>query len=95
MCRRSRTFQRADSRPLPTASAAWRTSRSRAVRARRRQYQSRRVLEQREQELRHRDRFMAMLGHELRNPLSAIASAVRIPGMVAGTGYGPGKDAIA
>ena len=37
MWRRSRTFQRAASRPLPTASTAWPTSRSRVVRAWRRQ----------------------------------------------------------
>ena len=37
MCRRSRTFQRADCRPSPTASVAWPTRRSRAVWAWRRQ----------------------------------------------------------
>lgn len=36
-----------------------------AVRARRRQYQARRAIDQ-------RDQFLAMLGHELRNPLGAI-----------------------
>ncbi len=46
-----------------------------ALRARQRQYQARRALDQRESELRHRDRFLAMLGHELRNPLSAIRHA--------------------
>jgi signal transduction histidine kinase/ActR/RegA family two-component response regulator len=39
-----------------------------ALRARRRQYEA-------EQAIRHRDQFLAMLGHELRNPLAAIALA--------------------
>lgn len=40
-----------------------------AIRARRRQYQARRAIERREQ-------FLAMLGHELRNPLGAIRLAL-------------------
>jgi signal transduction histidine kinase/CheY-like chemotaxis protein len=40
-----------------------------ALRARRRQYEV-------EQTILHRDEFLAMLGHELRNPLAAIALAV-------------------
>ena len=45
-----------------------------AIRARRRQYQARRAIERREQ-------FLAMLGHELRNPLGAIRLALEtMPG---------------
>lgn len=40
-----------------------------ALRARRRQYQARHAIEQ-------RDQFLAMLGHELRNPLAAISLSV-------------------
>lgn len=40
-----------------------------ALRARRRQYEVRQAIQQ-------RDQFLAMLGHELRNPLAAIALAV-------------------
>lgn len=40
-----------------------------ALRSRRRQYEARRAIES-------RDAFLAMLGHELRNPLSAIALAL-------------------
>jgi signal transduction histidine kinase/ActR/RegA family two-component response regulator len=48
---------------------------SAALRARHRQYQTRSVLAQREREVRQRDQFLAMLGHELRNPLAAITNA--------------------
>jgi signal transduction histidine kinase/DNA-binding NarL/FixJ family response regulator len=51
----------ARSRSLLAAVAA-------ALRARRRQYEA-------EQAIVHRDQFLAMLGHELRNPLAAIALA--------------------
>lgn len=46
-----------------------------ALRARRRQYELRGLLEAREAEVRQRDEFLAMLGHELRNPLAAICLA--------------------
>ena len=46
-----------------------------ALRARGRQYQMRAAFEQREREIRQRDQFLAMLGHELRNPLGAIQNA--------------------
>ena len=48
-----------------------------ALRARRRQYQGRDAI-------RDRDQFLAMLGHELRNPLSAIVLATEMLGRVAG-----------
>jgi signal transduction histidine kinase/ActR/RegA family two-component response regulator len=47
-----------------------------ALRARRRQYQVRDLLAQLERSVRDRDQFMAMLGHELRNPLAAISFAL-------------------
>jgi signal transduction histidine kinase/ActR/RegA family two-component response regulator len=43
-----------------------------ALRARRRQYQARAVMMDQARAVTHRDRFLAMLGHELRNPLGAI-----------------------
>jgi signal transduction histidine kinase/ActR/RegA family two-component response regulator len=46
-----------------------------ALRGRRRQYHSRDVLREREREVHQRDQFLAMLGHELRNPLAAMLSA--------------------
>ncbi len=49
-----------------------------ALRARRRQYQIRDLLEQRAQQLRHREHFLNLLVHELRNSLSTIRHAVEI-----------------
>jgi signal transduction histidine kinase/ActR/RegA family two-component response regulator len=49
-----------------------------ALRARARQYASRAALEQRDREVRQRDQFLAMLGHELRNPLGALGNAARM-----------------
>jgi signal transduction histidine kinase/CheY-like chemotaxis protein len=46
-----------------------------ALRARRRQYAARDVLLQLEVAVRQRDDFLALLGHELRNPLAAIEMA--------------------
>jgi signal transduction histidine kinase/ActR/RegA family two-component response regulator len=49
-----------------------------ALRARRRQYAARDVLGALEREVSARDQFLAMLGHELRNPLSAIMMALQV-----------------
>jgi signal transduction histidine kinase/CheY-like chemotaxis protein len=49
-----------------------------ALRARARQYEVRDLLLQLERGVRDRDRFLAMLGHELRNPLGAILSSVQL-----------------
>jgi signal transduction histidine kinase/CheY-like chemotaxis protein len=57
-------------RPITMLSAA----RS-ALRARLRQYHSRDELIREQQEVRQRDQFLAMLGHELRNPLGVILLA--------------------
>jgi signal transduction histidine kinase/CheY-like chemotaxis protein len=48
------------------------------VNARRRQYQVRALLHDKEHAVQQRDRFLAMLGHELRNPLAAIRTAVEV-----------------
>ncbi len=49
-----------------------------ALRARQRQYQVRDLLIQTRNDVRHRDQFLAMLGHELRNPLAAITTAMNV-----------------
>ena len=57
-------------RPITVLSAA-----RAALRARRRQYAARAELQAQQRAVRQRDLFLAMLGHELRNPLAAIALA--------------------
>ena len=47
-----------------------------ALRARRRQYEVRDLVEELENRVEERDNFLAMLSHELRNPLAAITLAV-------------------
>ena len=49
-----------------------------ALRTRRRQYATRGLLQELEVAVRQRDSFLAMLGHELRNPLGAIGNAVAL-----------------
>ena len=49
-----------------------------ALRARRKQYQVRDLLAALEQSVRDRDQFLAMLGHELRNPLAALVTATEL-----------------
>jgi signal transduction histidine kinase/CheY-like chemotaxis protein len=48
-----------------------------ALRSRRRQYQLRDLMEALESRVNERDRFLAILGHELRNPLGAILLAAQ------------------
>jgi signal transduction histidine kinase/ActR/RegA family two-component response regulator len=60
-------------RPITMLSAA-----NAALRARRRQYMAREELFAQQRAVRQRDEFLAMLGHELRNPLAAIALANRM-----------------
>jgi signal transduction histidine kinase/CheY-like chemotaxis protein len=60
-------------RPLTMLSAA-----RAALRARRRQYQARAELFEQQRAVRLRDQFLAMLGHELRNPLAAITMAIEL-----------------
>lgn len=49
-----------------------------ALEERRQQYRIRDLLDQRAAELQQRDRFLAMLSHELRNPLAAIVNAASV-----------------
>src|SRR5262245_42392988 len=60
-------------RPLTMVSAA-----RAALRARRRQYQARGVMAEQALAVAQRDQFLAMLGHELRNPLGAIKLAIEM-----------------
>ncbi len=60
-------------RPVALVSAA-----RAALRARTRQYAAREVLGEQARAVAHRDQFLAMLGHELRNPLGAIQLAVEM-----------------
>src|ERR1051325_867081 len=48
------------------------------ARARRRQYEIRDLLVKLEDRIAERDRFLAILGHELRNPLCAIVLAAQM-----------------
>jgi signal transduction histidine kinase/ActR/RegA family two-component response regulator len=48
-----------------------------ALRARKRQYAARDELLAQQRAVRQRDQFLAMLGHELRNPLAAISMAIQ------------------
>jgi signal transduction histidine kinase len=49
-----------------------------AVRARRRQYQMRDLLLQRDEAERRKDEFLAMLAHELRNPLAPLRTGLQL-----------------
>ncbi|MBV8431311.1 MAG: response regulator [Solirubrobacterales bacterium] len=49
-----------------------------ALAARRRQYQVRDLLRELNEAVRRRDEYLAMLGHELRNPLAAIGNATAL-----------------
>jgi signal transduction histidine kinase/CheY-like chemotaxis protein len=49
-----------------------------ALRARRRQYQVRDLLQHRDESDRRREEFLAMLAHELRNPLSPIRTGLQV-----------------
>jgi signal transduction histidine kinase len=63
-------------RPVTMLSAA-----RAALRARGRQYIARGELQLQQRAVEQRDQFLAMLGHELRNPLAAISMAVELNGM--------------
>jgi signal transduction histidine kinase/ActR/RegA family two-component response regulator len=58
-----------------------------ALRSRKRQYETRAHLEEREQADRRKDEFLATLAHELRNPLAPIRNAVSLMRM-SGAGAG-------
>jgi signal transduction histidine kinase/CheY-like chemotaxis protein len=67
------TFLDRPLRPVTMLSAA-----RAALRARQRQYAAREELAVQQRAVRERDQFLAMLGHELRNPLSAIVMALNL-----------------
>ncbi len=62
-----------------------------ALRARRRQYEARDLLERLADADRRKDEFLAMLGHELRNPLAAIRNATVLLGQGPGGGDGDAR----
>jgi two-component system, sensor histidine kinase len=64
--------------PRPVAIVSLATTLRSALAARRRQYQVRDLMVNLHTELRLRDEFLAMLSHELRNPLSAVRNAVQL-----------------
>ncbi|KYF84968.1 hypothetical protein BE17_07720 [Sorangium cellulosum] len=59
-----------------------------ALRARRRQCEVRDLLARLERSVHDRDRFLAMLGHELRNPLSVIVFGIQLLSRTAGMDEG-------
>ena len=63
-------------RPVPTMSLV--SSVRAALRARARQYEVKDLIECRDRQLQERDAFLAMLGHELRNPLAPVRNAIYI-----------------
>ncbi len=69
----------------PTRSRSLLTAVGAALRARRRQYEA-------EQAILHRDQFLAMLGHELRNPLAAITLATEAERERRARGAGAGSQ---
>src|SRR5581483_9107095 len=62
----------------PVRIAALRSAVRTALRARERQYQMRVRLEEREEADRRKDEFLAVLAHELRNPLAPIRNTINI-----------------
>ena len=62
----------------PVRIAALRSTVRAAVRARERQYQTRAYLREREEADQRKDEFLAMLAHELRNPLAPIRNTISI-----------------
>ena len=63
-----------------------------ALRARVRQYAARAALLDRERDVRQRDEFLALLGHELRNPLGALRNAATM--VERSTVDGPGRSNV-
>jgi signal transduction histidine kinase len=59
-----------------------------ALRSRRRQYEVRSLVRELEDAVFQRDRFLAMLGHELRNPLSALLTAAHVAELLVRQGGG-------
>ena len=66
-----------------------------AIRARRRQYAMRDLLGRVEDGIRQRDQFLAMLGHELRNPLGAVLTAAEVIDIAARSESGTASSVVA
>jgi signal transduction histidine kinase len=62
----------------PVSLDTLRSSVGAALRARRRQYQIRDLLQQRDDADKRKDEFLAMLAHELRNPLAPLRTALEL-----------------
>ncbi len=62
----------------PVSLDTLRSSVAAALRARRRQYQVRDLLQQRDEADRRKDEFLAMLAHELRNPLAPLRTGLEL-----------------
>lgn len=62
----------------PLSIDTLRSSVGAALRARRRQYQVRDLLQQRDEADKRKDEFLAMLAHELRNPLAPLRTALEL-----------------
>jgi len=62
----------------PVSLDTLRSSVRAALRARKRQYQVRDLLQQRDEADRRKDEFLAMLAHELRNPLAPLRTALEL-----------------
>jgi signal transduction histidine kinase/ActR/RegA family two-component response regulator len=62
----------------PLALSTLRSTVAAALRARRRQYQVRALLQWRDETDRRKDEFLAMLAHELRNPLAPLRTSLQL-----------------
>jgi signal transduction histidine kinase len=62
----------------PVSLDTLRSSVGAALRARKRQYQIRDLLQQRDEADKRKDEFLAMLAHELRNPLAPLRTALEL-----------------
>ena len=62
----------------PLSLNTLRSTVSAALRARRRQYQVRALLQQKDEAERRKDEFLAMLAHELRNPLAPLRTGLQL-----------------
>src|SRR5881392_4508061 len=64
----------------PVSLDTLRSSVGAALRARKRQYQIRDLLQQRDEADKRKDEFLAMLAHELRNPLAPLRTSLELLG---------------
>ena len=66
-----------------------------ALRARTRQYQTRAMMEELRRSVQARDQFLAMLGHELRNPIAAVLTASELMERSGGEAFSRERQIIA